>query len=88
MENDNHATVSVDDCRLLTLDRHHHENGNLTVVENGKDFPFEVQRVFYIYDVPGGTDRGGHSPAVAISLSWRSAEVSILKSMMASAGAR
>ena len=58
MENDNHATVSVDDCRLLTLDRHHHENGNLTVVENGKDFPFEVQRVFYIYDVPGGTDRG------------------------------
>ena len=61
MENDNHATVSVDDCRLLTLDRHHHENGNLTVVENGKDFPFEVQRVFYIYDVPGGTDRGGHS---------------------------
>lgn len=61
MEKDNHATVSVDDCRLLTLDRHHHENGNLTVVENGKDFPFEVQRVFYIYDVPGGTDRGGHS---------------------------
>ena len=52
MENDNHATVSVDDCRLLTLDRHHHENGNLTVVENGKDFPFEVQRVFYIYDPP------------------------------------
>ena len=98
MENDNHATVSVDDCRLLTLDRHHHENGNLTVVENGKDFPFEVQRVFYIYDVPGGTDRGGHfhrrrprappPPAVAISLSWRSAEVSILRSMMASAGAR
>ena len=40
---------------------YHHENGNLTVVENGKDFPFEVQRVFYIYDVPGGTDRGGHS---------------------------
>ena len=32
MENDNHASVSVDDCRLLTLDRHHHENGNLTVV--------------------------------------------------------
>ena len=88
MENDNHATVSVDDCRLLTLDRHHHENGNLTVVENGKDFPFEVQRVFYIYDVPGGTDRGGHSHRRCHQLSWRSAEVSILKSMMASAGAR
>ena len=72
MENDNHATVSVDDCRLLTLDRHHHENGNLTVVENGKDFPFEAV-------IP---------TAVAISLSWRSAEVSILRSMMASAGAR
>lgn len=62
MKNDNHASVTVGDCRLLTLDRHHHENGNLTVVENASaDFPFEVRRVFYIYDVPGGTDRGGHS---------------------------
>ena len=69
MENDNHATVSVDDCRLLTLDRHHHENGNLTVVENGKDFPFEVQRVFYIYDVPGGTDRGVSRRTVTLNRS-------------------
>lgn len=88
MENDNHATVSVDDCRLLTLDRHHHENGNLTVVENGKDFPFEVQRVFYIYDCLAAQTAAGIPTAVAISLSWRSAEVSILRSMMASAGAR
>lgn len=53
--------VRLDDCRLLTLDRHHHENGNLSVVENGDGFPFRVSRVFYVYDVPGGTDRGGHS---------------------------
>ncbi len=61
MKSNSHATASINDCRLITLDRHHHENGNLSVVENGDGFPFEVRRVFYFYDVPGGTDRGGHS---------------------------
>ena len=35
--------------------------GNLTVVENSKDIPFEVKRIFYLYDVPGGANRAGHS---------------------------
>lgn len=61
MNNDAHHHTTTDDCRLLTLDKHHHENGNLSVVENGEAFPFRVRRVFYVYDVPGGTDRGGHS---------------------------
>lgn len=61
MKNDFHGYVSIDECPTLTLDKHHHENGNLSVVENGNTFPFRVSRVFYVYDVPGGTDRGGHS---------------------------
>ena len=53
---------SVDDCRVIELDRHHSDRkGNLTVVENGKDLPFDVKRVYYLYDVPGGESRGSHA---------------------------
>ena len=53
---------SVNDCTLVQLDRHHSDRkGNLTVVENGKTFPFDVKRVYYLYDVPGGESRGSHA---------------------------
>lgn len=53
---------SVFDCSMLELDRHHSERkGNLTVVENGKTLPFDVKRVYYLYDVPGGESRGSHA---------------------------
>ena len=58
---DSHSTSKLDDCRLITLDTNHHENGNLSVVENAGGFAFTVKRVYYIYDVPGGAERGGHS---------------------------
>lgn len=58
---DSHATSSLNDCRLITLNKHHHENSNLTVVENNKEIPFDIKRIYYIYDVPGGIERGGHS---------------------------
>lgn len=58
---DSHSTSKLDDCRLITLDTNHHENGNLSVVENAGGFVFTVKRVYYIYDVPGGAERGGHS---------------------------
>lgn len=58
---DFHPISKIDDCRLITLEKHHHENGNLSVVENGEQIPFDIQRVYYIYDVPGGAERGGHS---------------------------
>ena len=58
---DSHAISSLNDCRLITLTKHHHENGNLTVFEGGKELPFDIKRIFYIYDVPGGVERGGHS---------------------------
>jgi wxcM-like, C-terminal protein len=56
-----HKTSLVGHCRLITLAKHHHENGNLSVVENDNGLPFKIKRVYYLYDVPGGEERGGHS---------------------------
>ena len=53
---------SVFDCSMVELDRHHSDRkGNLTVVENGNTLPFDVKRVYYLYDVPGGENRGAHA---------------------------
>lgn len=52
----------VFDCTMVELDRHHSDRkGNLTVVENGQTLPFDVKRVYYLYDVPGGENRGSHA---------------------------
>ena len=56
-----HSETCIKDCRIITLKKHHHANGNLTAVNNGVELPFELKRTFYIYDVPGGAERGGHS---------------------------
>ncbi|MBQ2162925.1 MAG: FdtA/QdtA family cupin domain-containing protein [Bacteroidales bacterium] len=58
---DGHRTSRVEDCELIELGKNHHANGNLTVVENGMQVPFDIKRVYYLYDVPGGEERGGHS---------------------------
>lgn len=53
---------TVYDCTIIELDRHHSDRkGNISVVENGKDIPFDVKRTYYLYDVPGGESRGGHA---------------------------
>ena len=53
---------TVYDCSIIELDKHHSDRkGNITVVENDKDVPFEVRRTYYLYDVPGGEARGGHA---------------------------
>ncbi|MHC1704333.1 MAG: FdtA/QdtA family cupin domain-containing protein [Tenuifilaceae bacterium] len=54
-------TSTVYDCSIIQIDKHHHEKGNLSVIENGKTVPFDVKRVYYLYDVPGGESRGGHA---------------------------
>ena len=54
-------TSSVYDCTIIELDKHHHEKGNITVVENGLTVPFDTKRVYYLYDVPSGESRGGHA---------------------------
>lgn len=53
--------MTVNDCRILELPKITDPRGNLTFIEGGKHVPFEVRRVFYLYDVPGGADRGGHA---------------------------
>lgn len=52
---------TVYDCTVIELDKHHHEKGNISVVENGHTVPFEIKRTYYLYDVPGGEARGGHA---------------------------
>ena len=53
---------SVFDCSIIELDRHHSDRkGDLSVVQNGDTLPFDVKRVYYLYDVPGGESRGAHA---------------------------
>ena len=49
------------DCRLIELPKIHDPRGNLTFVEGNNQIPFDIKRVYYLYDVPGGSDRGGHA---------------------------
>lgn len=51
---------SVYDCSILKLNKIHNRSGNITIVENTKNIPFKVKRVYYLYDIPGGAERGGH----------------------------
>lgn len=48
-------------CRIVELPRITDPRGNLTPIEGGVQVPFEIRRVYYLYDVPGGEGRGGHA---------------------------
>ena len=48
-------------CDLVDLPKISDPRGNLTFVEGGQHIPFDIQRVYYLYDVPGGAERGGHA---------------------------
>jgi dTDP-4-dehydrorhamnose 3,5-epimerase-like enzyme len=52
---------SVDDCRLVDLPRVERPEGSITPVEAGTTVPFEIARVYYIYDIVGGSERGAHA---------------------------
>lgn len=56
-----YLNASIHSCKIITLERHHHVNGNLTVVEDHNEVPFKIKRVYYLYDIPGGEERGGHA---------------------------
>lgn len=54
--------TSVYNCTILELSKHHSERkGSITVVENQLTVPFEVKRIYYLYDIPGGEERGAHA---------------------------
>ena len=53
--------MPLDDCRLLQLPKIEDRRGNLTFIEGQRHVPFSISRVYYLYDVPGGAERGGHA---------------------------
>lgn len=52
---------SIDECKLIEFPKNHQLNGNLTSITNGLEVPFDIKRIYYLYDVPGGNSRGGHA---------------------------
>ena len=61
--NNNMAThkTNVYDCSLVHLKTTGDRSGHITVAEDHSDIPFDIKRVFYLYDVPGGESRGAHA---------------------------
>lgn len=55
------TAMSIRDCKLIDLPKIADPRGNLTFLEGGKHIPFEIKRLFYLYDVPGGETRAGHA---------------------------
>jgi hypothetical protein len=53
--------TSVFDCSVINIGKINFKEGNLTVVENYSHFPFNIQRIFYLYDIAGGESRGAHA---------------------------
>lgn len=52
---------TIYDCMLLTLPKNHQLNGNLTSITNKEEVPFDVKRIYYLYDIAGGNSRGSHA---------------------------
>jgi hypothetical protein len=53
--------MNIDLCKISELPRIFDARGNLTFIEGSHHIPFEIRRVYYLYDVPGGSERGGHA---------------------------
>lgn len=53
--------MALSDCKLINLPKISDPRGNLSFIEGGQHIPFEINRVYYLYDVPGGSDRGSHA---------------------------
>lgn len=54
-------TTTIADCKIIDLRKFKAPQGSITPIEGGGDIPFEIKRVFYQYDVPGGESRGAHA---------------------------
>lgn len=53
--------MALADCQLIQLPIVHDRRGNLSFIEGNRHVPFAIERVYYLYDVPGGAERGGHA---------------------------
>ena len=54
-------SISVYNCSILELPRIQNRAGNITPIHNNIEVPFDIKRIFYLYDIPGGESRGGHA---------------------------
>jgi len=52
--------MPIEDCQIIELPKISEPRGNLTFVESERHIPFDIKRVYYLYDVPGGAERGAH----------------------------
>ena len=52
---------TVYDCYISPLNKIHNRAGNITIIESGKNIPFSIKRIYYLYDIPSGEARGGHA---------------------------
>jgi hypothetical protein len=55
------SKTRIENCRIIDLDMIHNRSGNITVVGQNDVIPFSVKRIYYLYDIPGGVERGGHA---------------------------
>ena len=53
--------ILVSDCSVIKLPKIENRSGNLTSIQNSIEIPFDIKRIFYLYDIPGGKDRGAHA---------------------------
>ena len=53
--------TTINDCKLIDLRKICDPRGNLTPIEGGSEMPFDIKRVYYLYDVPSGASRGAHA---------------------------
>jgi hypothetical protein len=53
--------MSIHNCKIIEFPKIVEPRGNLTFIEEGRHIPFDIKRVYYLYDVPGGAERGGHA---------------------------
>ena len=53
--------MPINECKIIDLPKITDPRGNLTFIEGGHHVPFDIKRVYYLYDVPGGSERGGHA---------------------------
>ena len=57
----NRFVSDIHNCNVVELTKIHNSAGNITIIQNDKHQPFNVRRIYYLYDVPGGSERGGHA---------------------------
>ena len=57
----NKVISDIYNCNVVELEKIHNPSGNITIIQSGGRKPFDTKRVYWLYDVPGGSERGGHA---------------------------